>query len=110
MSLHLPTAPTGGLPSLIAAAHRAQADALEIEAQAKRRLADEYDAAQERGAVALGSPKTIPSGNSFAIVNATNFLFSSHQLLSFPCSQFGPRSFAERDRRVRSENSNASGS
>ena len=34
------------------AAHRAQADALEIEAQAKRRLADEYDAAQERGEVA----------------------------------------------------------
>ena len=27
-------------------------DALEIEAQAKRRLADEYDAAQERGEVA----------------------------------------------------------
>ncbi len=32
-------------------AHRAQADALEIEAMAKRRLADEYDAAQERGEV-----------------------------------------------------------
>lgn len=30
---------------------RRQADALEIEAQAKRRLADEYDAAQERGEV-----------------------------------------------------------
>ena len=37
---------------LVAAAHRAQADALEIEAAAKRRLADEYDAAQERGDVA----------------------------------------------------------
>lgn len=37
--------------SLIAAAHRAQADALEIEATAKRRLADEYDAAQDRGEV-----------------------------------------------------------
>jgi len=37
--------------TLIAATHRAQADALEIEAQAKRRLADEYDAAQERGEV-----------------------------------------------------------
>lgn len=37
---------------LIAAAYRAQADALEIESQAKRRLADEYDAAQERGEVA----------------------------------------------------------
>ncbi len=37
---------------LVAAAHRAQADALEIEAAAKRRLADEYDAAQARGEVA----------------------------------------------------------
>jgi len=37
---------------LVAAAHRAQADALEIEAAAKRRLADEYDAAQARGDVA----------------------------------------------------------
>jgi len=37
---------------LIAAAHRAQADALEIEAAAKCRLADEYDAAQARGEVA----------------------------------------------------------
>lgn len=36
---------------LISAAYRAQADALEIEASAKRRLADEYDAAQERGEV-----------------------------------------------------------
>jgi hypothetical protein len=34
---------------VIAAVHRAQADALEIEAGAKRRLADEYDAAQDRG-------------------------------------------------------------
>lgn len=51
--------------SLIAAAHRTQADALEIEAAAKRRLADEYDAAQERGEVASGRPKTIPDGNSF---------------------------------------------
>lgn len=41
----------GAHDSLIAAAHRAQAHALEIEAQAKRRLADEYDAAQERGEV-----------------------------------------------------------
>jgi hypothetical protein len=37
---------------LVAAAHRAQAHALEIEACAKRRLADEYDAAQQRGEVA----------------------------------------------------------
>ena len=34
--------------ALISAVHQAQADALEIEARAKRRLADEYDAAQER--------------------------------------------------------------
>ena len=34
---------------MVAAAFRAQADALEIEALAKRRLADEYDAPQERG-------------------------------------------------------------
>jgi hypothetical protein len=40
-----------------AAAHRTQADALEIEAGAKRRLADEYDAAQERGEIAnAGNP------------------------------------------------------
>lgn len=38
--------------SLVAAAHRTQANALTIEAEAKRRLADEYDAAQERGEVA----------------------------------------------------------
>ena len=37
---------------LVAAAHRAQAHALQIEARAKRRLADEYDAAQARGEVA----------------------------------------------------------
>jgi hypothetical protein len=42
----------GAHDELIAKAHRAQADALEIEALAKRRLADEYDAAQERGEVA----------------------------------------------------------
>lgn len=42
----------GAHDELIAKAHRAQADALEIEAMAKRRLADEYDAAQLRGEVA----------------------------------------------------------
>ena len=34
---------------MIAAIHRSQADALECEAKAKQLLADEYDAAQERG-------------------------------------------------------------
>jgi hypothetical protein len=42
----------GAHDSLLAAAHRSQADALEIMAGAKRRLADEYDLAQERGEVA----------------------------------------------------------
>jgi hypothetical protein len=41
--------------SLIAAAHRAQADALDIAAPAKRRVADEYDGAQKRGEVARPS-------------------------------------------------------
>jgi len=41
----------GAHDTLVAAAHRAQADALLIESQAKRRLADEYDAAQDRGEV-----------------------------------------------------------
>jgi hypothetical protein len=43
---------------VLAAVYRAQADALEIEALAKRRLADEYDAAQDRGEVAVrGNPR-----------------------------------------------------
>lgn len=41
----------GAHDELVAKAHRAQADALLIESEAKRRLADEYDAAQERGEV-----------------------------------------------------------
>lgn len=54
----------GAHDELVAKAHRAQADALEIEALAKRRLADEYDAAQERGEVATqGKPVNIPDGN-----------------------------------------------
>ncbi|AEG54053.1 hypothetical protein GOB42_27050 [Sinorhizobium meliloti] len=54
----------GAHDQLIAAAHRAQADALEIESLAKRRLANEYDAAQERGEVARkGKPVNVPDGN-----------------------------------------------
>lgn len=59
---------------LIAAANRVQADALEIEAQAKRRLADEYDAAQDRGEFASqsrGGPNIahgVPQGNTVATV------------------------------------------
>jgi hypothetical protein len=55
----------GAHDNLVAAAHRAQADALHIEAQAKIRLADEYDAAQERGEVARGRPKSLPDENTF---------------------------------------------
>lgn len=40
---------------VLSAVYRAQADALLIEARAKMRLADEYDAAQERGEVATGN-------------------------------------------------------
>jgi hypothetical protein len=43
---------------VIAAVYRAQADALLIEARAKMRLADEWDAAQARGEVATGSVRT----------------------------------------------------
>ena len=39
---------------VIAAVRRSQADALEIESLADKRLADEYDAAQDRGEVATG--------------------------------------------------------
>lgn len=57
----------GAHDELLSKIHRAQADALEIEAGAKRRLADEYDAAQERGEVAGdGRPKTVPDGNGKA--------------------------------------------
>jgi len=50
---------------VISTVYRAQADALEIESAAKRRLADEYDAAQERGEVAsVGKPVNVPDGNN----------------------------------------------
>lgn len=45
---------------VISAVYRAQADALLIEARAKMRLADEYDAAQERGEVAKAGNSSKP--------------------------------------------------
>lgn len=53
---------------VIAAVARAQADALAIEAAAKRRLADEYDAAQARGELRKSGQrgKAVPDGNSFS--------------------------------------------
>lgn len=50
----------GAYDDLIKTAYRTQADALDIEAQAKRRLADEYDAAQERGEVATVGKRSQP--------------------------------------------------
>jgi hypothetical protein len=58
----------GAHDELIAKAHRAQADALEIEAMAKRRLADEYDAAQLRGEV-----RTQADNNAFSKAEKAGF-------------------------------------
>jgi hypothetical protein len=44
----------GAFNKIVAASNRTQAHALELEALANRRLADEYDAAQERGEIATG--------------------------------------------------------
>ena len=48
---------------------RAQADILMTEARGKMRLAEEYDAAQERGEVSAGRPKSLPDGNTSATVS-----------------------------------------
>lgn len=62
----------GAHDELVAKAHRAQADALLIESEAKRRLADEYDAAQDRGEIAGNGQrgKAVPDGNSFSPATA----------------------------------------
>jgi hypothetical protein len=60
----------GAHDELIAATYRVQADSLEIESLAKRRLADEYDAAQPAGASKGGRPKTVPDGNGFTAEEA----------------------------------------
>jgi hypothetical protein len=57
---------------LISVAYRAQADALEIESMAKRRLADEYDAAQERGEVRTRSDNQYASSRSEEAVSAAD--------------------------------------
>lgn len=64
--------------TVVAAAYRMQADALEIESQAKRRIADEYDAAQERGEIASpGKPVNIPDGNNKPTVRELGFTAKS---------------------------------
>lgn len=61
----------GAHDALIAAAHRAQANALKIEAQAKERLADEYDAAQPKDAAVAGRPKkSVPEQDAFTAEGA----------------------------------------
>lgn len=61
---------------VISAVYRAQANALEIEARAKIRLADEYDAAQERGEVAgsgqRGPIKAVENDNGFSPATAAD--------------------------------------
>jgi hypothetical protein len=54
--------------TVIAACRKAQADALVIEVRAQCRLADEYDAAQERGEVASGKGRG-PAGGIAAAVS-----------------------------------------
>jgi hypothetical protein len=67
----------GAHDGLVSAAHRAQADALEIESQAKRRLADEYDAAQERHEVAKAGDN---QHNREVVVNADDLGLDRDQI------------------------------
>ena len=61
----------GAASTLILRAHQLQGQALKIESQAKIRLADEYDLAQERGEASTGGrPKTVPDGNGFTAEEA----------------------------------------
>ena len=58
----------GAHDEILSAVYRAQGEAALVEARAKSRLADEYDAAQERGEVASASSNrgnqwTVPDGN-----------------------------------------------
>jgi hypothetical protein len=55
----------GAHDELVASAHRLKADALEIEAAAARKLADEYDGAQERGEIGQSGARSdlVPDGN-----------------------------------------------
>lgn len=58
--------------TILTACRKTMADALVIEARAQCRLADEYDAAQERGDVAKqspGRPKSVPNKNDLPTAN-----------------------------------------
>jgi hypothetical protein len=68
---------------LIAAAHRTQATALEIEARAKHRLADEYDAAQARGeavGVRGGKRKSVGDANASGPATAAELGLARYEL------------------------------
>jgi len=71
----------GAHDEVVAAVYRAQADALEIESLAKRRLADEYDAAQDRGEVAKHGGKR---GNQHGKVDASNVATAAETGLARP--------------------------
>jgi hypothetical protein len=59
----------GAHDTVVGACRKAMADSIVIEKQAECRLADEYDAAQQRGDVQPGGrPKTIPNENSIPSV------------------------------------------
>ena len=77
---------------LIAATHRAQADALEIEALAKRRLADEYDAAQARGEVAgHGGGRNFKVDDSNLEIAENDVGVSKENTLSITLAELGLR-------------------
>ena len=76
---------SGGSPppfSNRSVAHRLQAEALELEAAARRRLADEYDAAQDRGEVATGSVRTdiVTDGNDVRPATASELGLSRKEI------------------------------
>jgi hypothetical protein len=67
---------------VVGTAHRLKADALAIELRAQRRIADEYDAAQERGEVRqAGNPAFSNSPEGAA--NRDDLGISRHQLTEF---------------------------
>jgi hypothetical protein len=61
--------------TVIASCNKVQADALVIIAKAQCRLADEYDAAQERGEVAGKGDSTLRMGKSINITNGNIYTF-----------------------------------
>lgn len=65
---------------IISTVYRAQADALEIESMAKRRLADEYDAAQERGEVRTRSDNQHASSEREEAVSAADLGLSHKEI------------------------------